>query len=310
MNKRCLALVAALMMIAASTSCAADNSSSENASSVVKTAASSAVNDDVPAPAAMDSAYKVLDCLDVPGIPSAIYSCGNLVAVQCRTVDGDGQNSIKYYIVDAEKDELIRTVDGGNSREILLGVDAEGGLTAEIWKDWVDASDEPQQLVSYKPDGTRTAEEYDGDMMFLKYDNSGQLFDLSNGVAKLGSDGSREVIFDSVEANETRSFDASKNRAAVSYLKESFTRATNIYGSDDDPYFARDYGKLTPLEDRATLIEILFTDAYDDPAEYMDFIEDISENCPHMKAKYDYLADWTKQLFGYVYWEEMLGIDK
>ena len=176
----------------------------------------------------MDSAYKVLDCLDVPGIPSAIYSCGNLVAVQCRTVDGDGQNSIKYYIVDAEKDELIRTVDGGNSREILLGVDAEGGLIAEIWKDWVDASDEPQQLVSYKPDGTRTAEEYDGDMMFLKYDDSGQLFDLSNGVAKLGSDGSREVIFDSVEANETRSFDASKNRAAVSYLKESFTRATTL----------------------------------------------------------------------------------
>ena len=228
MNKRYLALVAALMMIAASTSCAADNSSSENASSVVKNAASSAVNDDVPAPAAMDSAYKVLDCLDVPGIPSAIYSCGNLVAVQCRTVDGDGQNSIKYYIVDAEKDELIRTVDGGNSREILLGVDAEGGLIAEIWKDWVDASDEPQQLVSYKPDGTRTAEEYDGDMMFLKYDDSGQLFDLSNGVAKLGSDGSREVIFDSVEANETRSFDASKNRAAVSYLKESFTRATTL----------------------------------------------------------------------------------
>ena len=90
---------------------------------------------------------------------------------------------------------------------------------------------------------------------------------------------------------------------------EGDTSTDLVYGYDDDPYFARDYGKVTPLEDRATLIEMLFTDAYDDPAEYREYLEDITEKSPHLKAKIDYLADWTKQLFGYVYWEKMLGFE-
>ena len=46
-----------------------------------------------------------------------------------------------------------------------------------------------------------------------------------------------------------------------------------------------------------------------DPDNYMDFIEVIKTKYPHLKAKYDFLADWTKQFFGYVYWEKMLSIE-
>ncbi|SDB59078.1 hypothetical protein SAMN02910317_03115 [Ruminococcaceae bacterium FB2012] len=687
MKKKYLVLLAALTMLVTAASCGSGDSSSGTGSSAgestssaaeakASTADTSSAADTASAPAessgevseapaddlpAMDSAYKVLDCLDVEGTPSEIFSCGNTVAVQCHTTDKDGHWAVKYYIVDAVKDELIRTVDAGNDMEILLGTDAEGGLTAMIWKDWVNESDDPQQLVFYKPDGTRNAVEYNGDLMFVKCDLSGQLYDLGKGVAKLGSDLSREVIFDCIEAEETQILDVSRDRAVVSYLKDSFTQPTtlmladtstgkeiteleaahvtdvdgagdyvvvtcipdyetydyytsvyeketgkllwtwseehegirydfyegssygvncgnteiidpltynflrvsdgatgtlkpdipdvvrittasvtsadrlisavavgdlqkndtkvklvmidpaqvnfdgsvekcdpykyseetgykcgdkfkelrakadaleekygvriligdevpcldetndayryvsaeggewagsgysdteaalnsldkrmgeypegffdefkargkggicialagdladkytdssfaaagqtycyglwtiipvitdyadhalnhemfhaveflvddrvgaidedewnalnpegfeyskdfdgyadgemssdHIYGYDDDPYFARDYGKVTPLEDRATLIEMLFTDAYNDPAEYRDYIEDITEKSPHLKAKIDFLADWTKQLFGYVYWEKMLGTE-
>ena len=672
MRKSYLALLAALVLLVSGTSCGSEDSSEKSGSSAAENRTSTADDpddavdtseEDTEPPAeelpAMESVCKVLDCLEAEGMPSGISSCGNIVALQCYAVDENDQRTVKYYIIDAVKDELIRTVDAGSDREILLGTDAEGNITAEIWKDYINESDDPQQLVSYKPDGTRTAEEYNGDMMFLKSDPSGQLYDLSKGVAKLGSDGSKEVVFDAVEAEEALEFDPSRNRAVVSYLKDSFTSPTTlmladtstggeiteleavhvtsvdgagdyvvvscvpdyetydgctsvyeketgrlvwtcsekeggisysffesssygvnyggresidpltyhflrvsdgatgtldpeisdavrvmttsvtsadrlisavavgdlekndtkvklvmidpaqvnfdgsvekcgpceyqeknnkcgdkfselrekadeieekygvkiligdevldledtndpyrfvsaeseeageypyentesglnyldemlgrypegffeqfkingkaglciglvedlvdkysdspfeasgvtygyglwtviaiqadytdhalnhemfhavefivdqkvgsidedewaalnpegfnyssdfssygegnadgdlVYGDSDDPYFARDYSKLTPLEDRATLIELLFTDAYDDPAEYRDYIKDIADH-PHMKAKYDYLADWTKQLFGYVYWEETLGIE-
>ena len=674
MKKKYLALLSALMMLASAVSCASEDSSSENGSSAAGTSAPASDTASSPAetaaeaaepPAhelpAMDSPYKVLSCLDAAGMADGIYSCGSKVAVSCYTTDKDGKKDFKYYIVDAVKDELISTIDSCKDRELLLGIDAEGGLTAEIWKDWINETDDLQQLVFYKPDGTRTAVEYDGDLMFVRCDPAGQLCDLSNGVAKLSQDGSREVVFDTVGADEAREYDPSRNRAVVAYLAESFTMPTtlmlvdtstgkdiaelkarsdanvygagdyvvvscvpdyetqdvytsvyeketgklvwtrceehddsvnyylynnssyslayctpesgkplafdflrvsdgatgtltldipdavrvagntalsenrfvsavtvgdlekgdtrlklvmtdpsqvsfdgsvekcdpyeykenecqcgegfkelrakadtleekygvriligdevpcldetndshryvsaeggewaesgysdteaalnyldkrlgeypegffekfkargkggicialaggladkysdssfaaagttycyglwtiipmitdytdyafnhemfhaveflvsdrigaidedewnalnpegfvysidfdayaegdissdHIYGDDDDPYFARDYGKVTPLEDRATLIEMLFTDAYDDPAEYREYLEDITEKSPHLKAKIDYLADWTKQLFGYVYWEKMLGFE-
>ncbi|MBR6044550.1 MAG: hypothetical protein IKP47_02825 [Ruminococcus sp.] len=241
MKKRYLTLLCALMMLASSTSCASEDSSSGSGSSAAGTSASTDASASAPAgtsgevseaPAdelpAMDSACKVLDCLDVPGFPSEICSCGNIVAVQCNTVDGNNKKTVKYYIVDAVKDELLHTVDAGNEREILLGTDAEGNITAEIWKDVMGDSDDPQQLVFYKPDGTRTAVEYSGDLMFLKCDPAGQLCDLSKGVAKLGSDLSREVIFDAVEAEEALRYDPSGNRAVVSYLAASFTEPTTL----------------------------------------------------------------------------------
>ena len=43
-----------------------------------------------------------------------------------------------------------------------------------------------------------------------------------------------------------------------------------VYLEDDDPYFFREYGKVTPLEDRATLIEALF-----DNTESETYIKDI-----------------------------------
>ena len=69
-------------------------------------------------------------------------------------------------------------------------------------------------------------------------------------------------------------------------------------------YFARDYSHVTPMEDRATLIEALFTwscgwNTVNDPISEM-------YSYPHLKAKLDYLANYSKQEFGYVYWEEML----
>ncbi len=211
MRKSYLALLAALVLLVSGTSCGSEDSSEKSGSSAAENRTSTADDpddavdtseEDTEPPAeelpAMESACKVLDCLEAEGMPSGISSCGNIVALQCYAVDENDQRTVKYYIIDAVKDELIRTVDAGSDREILLGTDAEGNITAEIWKDYINESDDPQQLVSYKPDGTRTAEEYNGDMMFLKSDPSGQLYDLSKGVAKLGADGSKEVVFDAV----------------------------------------------------------------------------------------------------------------
>ncbi len=90
---------------------------------------------------------------------------------------------------------------------------------------------------------------------------------------------------------------------------EGFTyyENTNTYdgGNDDeeyllvsdDPYFIRDYSKINIYEDRATLIEEIASGdtktSYEKLCEY-----------PHLKAKLDFLADWIRPYFGYVYFEE------
>ena len=300
MKNRHPALLAALMMLVSGASCASGDSSSKNLSSAAEPAVTTvsttaaapagtsekdtekvtgkttekitdkaiekvteAPSDELPA---MGTAYKELDCLDVEGIPDAIHSCGNIVALSCYTVGKDGQRSVKYYIIDAVNDKLLRTIDAENSREILLGTDAEGTLTAEIWKDWINETSDKQELVFYKPDGSRTAEEYTGDMMFLKYDPD-QLYDLSKGIAKLGTGGSREIVFDSLEAEETQIFDASKNRAVVTYSAESFTEPTTLMLADTSTgkeiselkaenvvgvYFAGDYAVVSCIPDYDT----------------------------------------------------------
>lgn len=72
----------------------------------------------------------------------------------------------------------------------------------------------------------------------------------------------------------------------------------------DDVYFARDYSIMTSYEDRATLIESLFSYNYvwDKDTDKLTQIQKF----PHLKAKLDYLAELSKQEFGYVYWECML----
>ncbi len=69
----------------------------------------------------------------------------------------------------------------------------------------------------------------------------------------------------------------------------------------DDPYFVDVYSLTTAMEDRATLIESLYT---------LDFSPDGTEqgkydyimSFPHLKAKLDYMAEWTEKVFGSVYW--------
>ena len=242
MKNRYLSLLAALVMLASGASCGSGDSSDSraDASSAAETTASTAGNaadedtsEEEPAFEAselpvMDSACKVLDCTGIKGHPEAIRSCGNIAAVQCAATDKNDLRSAKYYIFDLVSDKLLRTIDADNSREILLGIDAEGTVTAVIWKDLMNAADDKQELVFYKPDGSRSAVEYNGDLSFLKYDTSGQLYDLGKGIARVGSDGSREIIFDDLAAEETRLYDPSRNRAVVSYLADSFSRPTTL----------------------------------------------------------------------------------
>ena len=64
---------------------------------------------------------------------------------------------------------------------------------------------------------------------------------------------------------------------------------------------------ITPYEDRATLIEQLFLREYDVSSGNMKSLTiDELKKYPHIKAKLDFLASWSKQEFGCVYWEEML----
>ena len=85
---------------------------------------------------------------------------------------------------------------------------------------------------------------------------------------------------------------------------EYFLDADNI--AYDKPYFASSYGKVTPLEDRATLIEKVLTTRYSYKTDKYTLIgtEDLNKY-PHLKAKLDYFGELTKQEFGYVFWEKV-----
>lgn len=75
-------------------------------------------------------------------------------------------------------------------------------------------------------------------------------------------------------------------------------------GNTDNVYFVSTYSQVTGMEDRATLIErVVSADTdYETNSFYVFGVKGISKY-PHLKAKLDYLADWSKQEFGYVYWE-------
>ena len=73
--------------------------------------------------------------------------------------------------------------------------------------------------------------------------------------------------------------------------------------NSDDPYFISDYSKVTPMEDRATLIEELFINRVNDSSFFGDL-----KNYPHLQAKYDFLSEWSEKFFGYVYWEKIPDI--
>lgn len=94
-----------------------------------------------------------------------------------------------------------------------------------------------------------------------------------------------------------------------SYDMANPTLDNTFYESEpryDFPYFIYDYSMITPMEDRATLIERLLSMEYKDNNDYMQLI-DINEikKYHHLNAKIKYLEEWSKQEFGYVYWEKI-----
>ncbi|MBR6874216.1 MAG: hypothetical protein IKN17_11995 [Ruminococcus sp.] len=237
MRNRYLALLAALTMLAASTSCASENSSSGSVSSASGTEASttdtSSSAETAPAPAessgeiteapaddppAMDAAYEVLDCLDVPGTPSEICSCGNNAVIRCLSADEDDRLVVKYYVVDAVNDKLLRTIENCGPFETLLGIDAEGTVTAQD-----NQSGDKQKLIYYKANGSRSVIELHRAVDILKCGAAGQLYDLDSGIVRLYSDGSRENIFCNDETEGVELYDAKRNRAVADYCSESFT---------------------------------------------------------------------------------------
>lgn len=73
-------------------------------------------------------------------------------------------------------------------------------------------------------------------------------------------------------------------------------------------YFISNYSITTAMEDRATLIEQLFQCDYSqDPVDedYPRLGPVTMRDYPHLAAKLDYLKNWIKSEFAYVYWEEM-----
>ena len=71
----------------------------------------------------------------------------------------------------------------------------------------------------------------------------------------------------------------------------------------DKVYFARIYSAVTPMEDRATLIEYV-TDEYYDPASHGGIPTAYEYVCsfPHLRAKLELMAEYTEKVFGCVYW--------
>ncbi|MBR4628351.1 MAG: hypothetical protein IKO47_11785 [Ruminococcus sp.] len=98
------------------------------------------------------------------------------------------------------------------------------------------------------------------------------------------------------------------------YATDTVQKPTTLEAADRNDnsqiYFISNYSTVTSMEDRATLIEELFEWDWDwvegeNPKYYQNSVE-YYKDYPRLKAKLDYLANWTKQEFGYVYWEETL----
>jgi hypothetical protein len=73
----------------------------------------------------------------------------------------------------------------------------------------------------------------------------------------------------------------------------------------DSPHFASFYSMVTPMEDRATIVEKMFGTYYDENGKNRRYGSEGLKRFPHVGAKIDFLAEWAKQEFGYVYWDEM-----
>ena len=102
----------------------------------------------------------------------------------------------------------------------------------------------------------------------------------------------------------TNDFDAYMETCGSQYTTLSAIEYDE-YKDYNAPYFISEYSLVTPREDRATLIEYLTGWRFDENTEYQFGTTEMNKY-PHLKAKLDFLADWTKQEFGYVYWEELL----
>ncbi|WP_024856913.1 dockerin type I repeat-containing protein [Ruminococcus albus] len=71
----------------------------------------------------------------------------------------------------------------------------------------------------------------------------------------------------------------------------------------ENGYFVRDYSVINPHEDRATIMEFVY------PSFTKSGVYDMEEELPkyaHINAKLEYMAEWIRPYFGYVYWEEMI----
>ena len=269
MKKRYLALISALMMLATGTSCASDDSSgstgeassaAETTASTAETTASTAGTAEVPAETdaaaaekateseahelpAMEQAYKVLDCLDVKGMPSGIRSCGNIAVVQSTSADEYEKLVVRYYVVDAVNDKLLRTIENCEPFEQLLGIDAEGTVTAQ------NTTEDTQTLIYYKPDGSRTVKGPEDIIDHMECDVSGKLYGLDKGITGINSDGSRQVIFDNEETEGVEFYDAARSIAVADYCNESFTVRKRLVLVDTST--GREIADLGPASDAA-----------------------------------------------------------
>ena len=82
-----------------------------------------------------------------------------------------------------------------------------------------------------------------------------------------------------------------------------------VLWNSTDPYFASIYSTVNEKEDRATLVQEIFNESgfqdAPDAALYSNQLEWLLSK-PHLKAKIDFIAALAKDVFGSVYWEEML----
>ena len=83
------------------------------------------------------------------------------------------------------------------------------------------------------------------------------------------------------------------------YLTHCASRKHNY----ENGYFVRDYSVVNQHEDRATIIDFVL------PSSTRSGAYDMEEEIPkytHLQAKLDFMAEWIRPYFGYVYWEEMI----